>query len=77
MIYPHQWTPLVPTMPCLNFECGNDNLEELGLQCFELCLKDATVIDGVMSQSEAQAADLWRYREGVSEAITPFTPYKK
>jgi FAD/FMN-containing dehydrogenase len=30
----------------------------------------------VISQSEAQAADLWRYREGVSEAITAFTPYK-
>jgi len=29
----------------------------------------------VISQSEAQAAGLWRYREGISEAITPFTPY--
>ncbi len=34
------------------------------------------MLDGVISQSEAQAADLWRYREGVSESITPFTPYK-
>jgi FAD/FMN-containing dehydrogenase len=34
------------------------------------------VVDGVISQSEAQAAELWRYREGISEAITKFTPYK-
>ena len=65
-----------PYYALLEFECGNDSLEELGLQCFEQCLENETVIDGVMSQSDAQAKDLWRYREGISEAITPFTPYK-
>ena len=65
-----------PFYALLEFECGCDSLEESGLQCFEQCLENETVIDGVMSQSEAQAADLWRYREGISEAITPFTPYK-
>ena len=65
-----------PFYALLEFECGNDSLEELGLKCFEQCQEEKTVIDGVMSQSEAQAADLWRYREGISEAITPFTPYK-
>ena len=34
-----------------------------------------SVIDGVISQSEAQASDLWRYREGIAEAVTPYTPY--
>jgi len=65
-----------PYYALLEFECGNDSLEELGLQCFEQCLENETVVDGVMSQSDAQAKDLWRYREGISEAITPFTPYK-
>lgn len=65
-----------PFYALLEFECGNESLEESGLQCFEQCLEDETVIDGVMSQSEAQATDLWRYREGISEAITKFTPYK-
>ena len=72
-------TPMDTTSPyyaLLEFECGDDSLEELGLQCFEQSLEDGTVIDGVMSQSESQAADLWRYREGISEAITKFTPYK-
>ncbi len=65
-----------PFYALLEFESSNEQQEELGLQCFEQCLGDGTVVDGVMSQSEAQAADLWRYREGISEAITPFTPYK-
>lgn len=60
----------------LEFECGVESTEELALSCFEHCLAETTVVDGVISQSDAQAADLWRYREGISEAITPFTPYK-
>ena len=30
----------------------------------------------MISQSEAQARDLWRYREGIAEAMTPYTPYR-
>ncbi len=40
-------------------------------------LADAGLIrDAVLSQSDAQAAELWQLREGISEAIAPFTPYK-
>ena len=65
-----------PYYAVLEFECADPAAEELGLQIFEQCLEKKSVLDGVISQSEAQAADLWRYREGVSESITPFTPYK-
>jgi glycolate oxidase subunit GlcD len=65
-----------PFYVLLEFECVTPEVENLGLQCFEHCLETGAVADGVISQSEAQAADLWRYREGVSESITPFTPYK-
>ena len=34
------------------------------------------LLDGVISQSEQQNADMWRYREGISEAITRYRPYK-
>ena len=34
------------------------------MQIFEQCLEQKSVLDGVISQSEAQAAVLWRYREG-------------
>jgi FAD/FMN-containing dehydrogenase len=33
-------------------------------------------VDGVMSSSDTQAEALWKLREGISEAITPWTPYK-
>ena len=65
-----------PYYALLEFECPDPATEELALQCFEICLEEESVVDGVISQSGAQAADLWRYREGISEAITPFSPYK-
>jgi FAD/FMN-containing dehydrogenase len=65
-----------PYYAVLEFECQDDAQEEAALLCFEKGLEDGTVTDGVMSQSEAQAADLWQYREGISEAITKYTPYK-
>lgn len=65
-----------PFYAVLEFECVDSATEDLALQCFEHGLEEGSLIDGVISQSEAQAADLWRYREGISEAITQFTPYK-
>jgi FAD/FMN-containing dehydrogenase len=34
------------------------------------------LLDGVISQSERQNQELWRYREGISESITRYRPYK-
>jgi len=65
-----------PYFALLEFECQDDAQEDLALLCFEQGLEDGSVTDGVISQSEAQAADLWQYREGISEAITKYTPYK-
>ena len=65
-----------PFYALLEFECSDAAHEDAALECFEHCLDKGFVLDGVISQSEAQATDLWRYREGISEAITQFTPYK-
>ena len=43
---------------------------------FERCVEAGWVTDGVVSQSESQAAALWQLREGISESIAPYTPYK-
>jgi len=43
---------------------------------FEACVESGWVTDAVQSQSEAQARDLWQLREGISESIAPYTPYK-
>lgn len=71
--------PMETTTPfyaLLEFDCADSGVEDLALRQFESCLDGGAVADGVISQSEAQAADLWRYREGISEAITKYTPYK-
>ena len=46
------------------------------MSVFEDCLEAGFAVDGVMSQSESQAQSLWALREGISESIAPFTPYK-
>ena len=65
-----------PFYALLELECSDAANADRALACFEYCQGEGYVVDGVISQSQAQAADLWRYREGISEAISPFTPYK-
>lgn len=43
---------------------------------FEHTLGEGWVTDGVLSQSDAQAASLWQLREGISESLAPCSPYK-
>lgn len=53
-----------------------ESQETLALNVFEDLSQRGRVVDGVLSQSEAQAAALWSYREGIAEAAAPHTPYK-
>ncbi|PCJ48499.1 MAG: FAD-binding oxidoreductase [Gammaproteobacteria bacterium] len=50
--------------------------EDALLSCFEYAFEQGWIVDGVMSSSAAQAESLWKLREGISESITPWTPYK-
>jgi FAD/FMN-containing dehydrogenase len=43
---------------------------------FAEVMHEGLVSDGVLSQSEGQAQDLWQLREGISESIAKFHPYK-
>ncbi|HCD28727.1 MAG TPA: FAD-binding oxidoreductase [Gammaproteobacteria bacterium] len=43
---------------------------------FSECLDKGWITDGVLSQSAAQAKALWQLREGISESIACYTPYK-
>ncbi|HKX56217.1 MAG TPA: FAD-binding oxidoreductase [Xanthomonadales bacterium] len=58
------------------FDCPSEAEENLALECFEQGLEQGWLVDGVISQNEKQNAELWRYREGISEAITRYRPYK-
>jgi glycolate oxidase subunit GlcD len=57
-------------------EARNEKDEERSLEVFEKCLLEGWVQDGVISQSETQSADFWRYREGISESLAKYSPYK-
>ena len=50
--------------------------EAEALAAFETVLARGWVADGVMSQSDAQAQALWALRDGITESIAPYTPYK-
>ncbi len=50
--------------------------EAAALEAFEHCVGEGWVLDGVISQSQAQAAQLWRLREGITESVARYVPYK-
>ena len=58
------------------FDAADERQQEAALAAFELALKQGWVSDGVIAQSEAQAAALWRLREGITESLAPRRPYK-
>ena len=53
-------------------ESEDDSATEAFTEAYEQNL----VLDGIVSQSLQQAASLWELREGISESIAPYTPYK-
>ncbi len=65
-----------PYYALLEFELLNSDMEDQIMGLFETCVEAGYVLDGVMSQSIQQLHNLWRLREGISETLAPFTPYK-
>ena len=58
------------------FDCPGESTERIALECFERAVESGWLRDGVISQNEKQAADLWRYREGIAESVAHYPPYK-
>ncbi|MBD8527386.1 FAD-binding oxidoreductase [Pseudomarimonas arenosa] len=58
------------------FDCADDAQEAAVLAAFEQLAEQGQVLDGVISSSDAQAAALWRLREGITESLAQYTPYK-
>ena len=73
---PRPFETATPYYALLEFEAPTEDVLEQAMSLFEKCMEDGWVLDGVISQSETQALNLWRLREGISETIAPFTPYK-
>ena len=58
------------------FDAADEAEQSAALGVFEHCAGNGWVNDGVISQSDAQAAALWRLREGITESLAPYKPYK-
>lgn len=54
----------------------DESKADQAMNAFSKCSESGWVSDGVVSQSEAQAKALWQLREGISESIAAYTPYK-
>lgn len=58
------------------YDAADEAAQVAGMAAFEHCLEQGWVLDGVQAASEAQAAQLWRLREGITEALARWRPYK-
>ncbi len=65
-----------PFYALLEFEAPYEPIMDEAMAVFEYCMEQGLLVDGVMSQSIAQAQELWKLREYISETISVFTPYK-
>jgi FAD/FMN-containing dehydrogenase len=60
----------------IEFDDAGGMAQEAALNAFEALMDAGQVLDGTLSQSGGQAAELWLWREAISESIAGHTPYK-
>ncbi len=65
-----------PFYVLLEFDAINETSMEQALNAFEAAAENEWLLDGNISQSQQQAQELWQYREGISESIAHYPPYK-
>jgi FAD/FMN-containing dehydrogenase len=65
-----------PYYAVVEFDDPDESRQEAALAVFEQLAEDGHVVDGLISQSQAQAGELWHWREAISESIAEATPYK-
>ncbi|WP_049622027.1 FAD-binding oxidoreductase [Frateuria defendens] len=58
------------------FDAADERAQEAALAAFEHAVEQGWIEDGAIAQSEAQAAALWRLREGITESLAAHKPYK-
>lgn len=73
---PRPFAAEAPFYCLLEFEGSSEGVMNDAMALFEDCVEKGWVLDGVMSQSLAQASQLWQLRERISESISVYTPYK-
>ncbi len=72
---------VAPFYALLEFETARGAISDRAISdramtLFESCVRQGWVLDGVLSQSVAQAQNLWKLREDISESLWHLKPYK-
>lgn len=65
-----------PFYALLEFETASPDRLDQAMTLFEQTVTQGWVVDGVISQSIAQAQKLWKLREDISETLWQWQPYK-
>ncbi len=65
-----------PFYAVVEYAAADEADQTAALSVFEQGLNAGWAMDGVIAASDAQAAQLWRLREGITEALAAHTPYK-
>lgn len=60
----------------IEYERRDERDAESALTAYARCTEAGWVRDGAVSQSRAQAAELWRLRDDISETLSRWSPYK-
>ena len=60
----------------IEIERAAETAAEQALAVFEKLRAGGRVSDGVLAQSETQARELWRLREGISDTLAAWSPWK-
>lgn len=76
MGHPKPFDSETPFYALLEFETGIDSVIDRAMELFEVTVEQGWVVDGVLSQSLAQAESLWKLREDISETLWHWKPYK-
>jgi len=58
------------------YAAPDETAKAAALEVFATCMDNGWILDGCVSTSEAQARQLWQLREGITESIAHYTPYK-
>jgi len=73
---PAPFETVSPFYALIEFEQTSEADLDRAMELFETCMEEGWVQDGAISQSLAQAENLWKLREDMSETLSQWKPYK-
>lgn len=67
---------IYPFYVLVEFESYSEVQLNAASELFERCIDSGYAVDGVVSQNQRQVRELWEFREGITESIASYKPFK-